>query len=287
MDENKELEMNEEIVEEVTEEVTEAEECACCEGECKCEEEPCECCGEECECAEETCDCCSAECACVEVEEAPAKKMDKKTLGMIIGAAVLVVLIAVGFATKVLPWNKYNHMGYINITGRTLGDIAEENGIELKELKEQYGLPENMKASTKESAAYYMMPVKTVAAMYGMDFATMKEMLGFGDEITEDTPWGIAEGETTLEKYVGKDNFEDFKKEYGFGEEVTLETKWKEVRKTVDKASRKKYKEQEKEQKKQEKEAKKNEGKEAVPSDAEVPIDEAPVEEAPAETPAE
>ena len=101
-----------------------------------------------------------------------------------------------------------------------------------------------MPANTQESAAYYAMPVKNIAQMYGMTFDDMKELLGFDDSVTEDTAWGKAEGEVTLEKYIGEDNFDAFKERYGFGDEITLETKWKEVRKTVDLDSKKAYEEQ-------------------------------------------
>ena len=179
-----------------------------------------------------------------------APKKNKAPIVAIIVAAVIAVALCVLTFMGKFPaiYNKYNHMGYINITGRTIGDIAKDNNMELSELLEQYGLPADMPANTQESAAYYMMPVKTIAQMYGMTFEDMKELLGFGDEITEDMPWGIAEGEVTLEKYIGEESLDSFKEQYGLGDEVTLETKWKEVRDTVDKESKKKYDEQKAEQ---------------------------------------
>ncbi len=180
-----------------------------------------------------------------EVFEAPKKK---KRIGavVIIAVAVLAVVLCALTVRGKFPkiYNKYNHMGYVNITGRTIADIAAENGMELSELLEQYGLPADMPGNTQESAAYYSMPVKTVAQMYGMSFEDIKELLGMGEDITEDTPWGVAEGEVTIEKYIGADNLDSFKEEYGFGDEVTLETKWKEVRNTVDNKSKQNYEEQ-------------------------------------------
>ena len=180
-----------------------------------------------------------------EVFEAPKKK---KRIGafVIIAVAVLAVVLCALTARGKFPkiYNKYNHMGYVNITGRTIADIAAESGMELSELLEQYGLPADMPGNTQESAAYYSMPVKTIAQMYGMSFEDIKELLGMGEDITEDTPWGVAEGEVTLEKYIGADNLDSFREEYGFGDEVTLETKWKEVRNTVDNKSKQNYEEQ-------------------------------------------
>jgi ElaB/YqjD/DUF883 family membrane-anchored ribosome-binding protein len=185
-----------------------------------------------------------------------APKKSKAPIIAIIVAAVIVVALCVLTAMGKFPaiYNKYNHMGYVNITGRTIADIAKDNDMELSELLEQYGLPKDMPGNTQESAAYYSMPVNTIAQMYGMDLDGLKELLGLGDEITEDTPWGKAEGEVTLEKYIGEDGLDAFKEQYGFGDEITLETKWKEVRNTVDKESKKRYDEQKAEQEKAEEE---------------------------------
>lgn len=249
MDENKDFE---EKVEEVAEEAVEAVEEAIEEAEetvGEVAEEAAEAVAEAEEAFEETAEAFAeaaneAEGAIEEAVEAPKKKV-----GPIIALIVVIVLVAacgVMVAMGKVPqiYNKYNHMGYVNITGRTIADIAKDNGMELSEMLEQYGLPADMPGNTQESAAYYMMPVKTIAQMYGMDFNGMKELLGFGDDVTEDTAWGIAEGEVTLDKYIGEDNLDSFKQEYGFGDEITGETKWKEVRNTVDNASKKKYDEQ-------------------------------------------
>lgn len=137
--------------------------------------------------------------------------------------------------------NPYNEMGYIDITGATIAEIAEENGMELQEFLEGYGLPSDMPGSTNETVAYYMMPLRTIAQMYGLDFDSLKAELGLGENVTEDTPWGVAIGELTLGQYVGAEFLDEFKAEYGFGDEVTLDTKWKDVRNTVDAASKANY----------------------------------------------
>ena len=137
--------------------------------------------------------------------------------------------------------NPYNEMGYIDVTGKTIAELAEENKVNLSAFLSQYGLPEDMPGTTNETAAYYMMPVKTVALINGIGFDDIKEILGLGDDITEDTPWGVAEGSATLERYVGADVLDEFKATYGFGDDVTAETKWKEVRNTVDAAAKNNY----------------------------------------------
>ncbi len=153
--------------------------------------------------------------------------------------AIIVVIVAIlaaaGFGVfKYLTRNPYNEMGYVNVSGRTVEEVATSVGMTLDEFLADYGLPADMPADTEEAAAFYNIPVSKIAEMYGMDMATIKEMLGLGDDITENTPWGEAEGKSPLKKYVGEENLESFKAEYGLGEDVTGETLWGEVRNIVD-----------------------------------------------------
>lgn len=157
--------------------------------------------------------------------------------GKIVAIIVVVVAIlaAAGFGVfKYLTRNPYNEMGYINVSGRTVEDVATSVGMSLDEFFAEYGLPADMPADTEEAAAFYNIPVSKIAEMYGMDMATIKEMLGLGDDVTENTPWGEAEGKAPLKKYVGEENIESFKAEYGLGEDVTGDTLWGEVRNIVD-----------------------------------------------------
>lgn len=211
----------------------------------------------------------------------------KKNTGKIAGisiacvAVAVVIILAIFFGPKLM--NKYNRMGYIDTTGRTIGEVADANGYELADFLASYDLPADMPESTYESVAYYMIPAKKVAEMYGMDFASLKEMLGWDDTVTEDTPWGEAEGETTLSKYVGEDNLSQFKEQYNLGDEITGETKWKEIRNIIDQQARDERIAAEKE----EAAAKKSEEESAT----EAPADDAAATEAPVdgatETPAE
>lgn len=174
------------------------------------------------------------------IEAAPQAKKPKT--GLIVGIAIAIVVIAAvvvlafGFGNNL--FNKYNRMGYVDVSGRTIAEIADQSGYELADFLAVYGLPADMPGSTSESAAYYNIPCSKIAEMYGMDFATLKEMLQWGDDITEDTTWGVAEGETTIAAYVGEENIESFKEQYGFGDEVTGETQWKEVRNIIDQQMR-------------------------------------------------
>lgn len=197
---------------------------------------------------------------------APAKKVNKGAVIAVIVAAVLVIaLVVLGilFAPKV--FNKYNRMGYVDISGRTVGEVAEEANMDLDEFLEQYGLPADMPSNTTEAAAYNNIPCSNMAATYGMDFATMKELLKFPDEVTEDTPWGEALSMVTLGNYIGEDNLEDFKQQYGLGDEVNKDTLWGDVRQTVEEHQREEFLEQ---QKAMEEEEAANEAGEAEDKDA-------------------
>lgn len=166
-------------------------------------------------------------------EDAAAVKKSSKT-GAIIAVVVAVVVIAAAIITSQIEFNKYNKMGYIDISGQTIGDIIKEQGITLDEFLETYSLPEDMPASTTESAAYYNIPTGKVAEMYGMDFDTLKAALNLGDEVTAETTWGEAEGMVKFADYIGEENVDSFKAQYGLGDEITGDTPWKEIRPVVD-----------------------------------------------------
>lgn len=196
---------------------------------------------------------------------AKAERNEKlKKAGIIAGIVIIIAgIILSGFVSKDADdhirinsysgWlpklvNKYNHMGYVDVTGNTIGDIAESMGINVEDFKEEFGLPKDMPASTNEMTAMYFIPAKNYGSMYGLDFQTMKDILHIpdttedGEPITEDTLWGVVQGEITVADYVGDtgdgEAIKSFKEEIGLGDEVTGETKWKEVRNAVDEANR-------------------------------------------------
>lgn len=157
--------------------------------------------------------------------------------------------------------NKYNNLGYANPSGKTIAEISDELGVSLEEFLETYNLPADMPGDTEEMAAYYTMPVKVFAQMYGIDFATLKEAYSIPDETTpdipktlgdkiaslfggnkkteaidENTPWGKVMDEMTLATYVGEEQLEQFKEFYGITADITGETRYKEVRRAVEEA---------------------------------------------------
>lgn len=128
--------------------------------------------------------------------------------------------------------------GYVDVTGRCVGEVAEDLGIKLEEYLELNGLPSDMPYLVSETEANYTIPAAMVAPMYGMDFKGLAKLYDFPDNVNEDTPWGVAVGETTVGAYVGEENVEKFKQDYGLDGSVTSDTKWKEVREVVDRAKR-------------------------------------------------
>lgn len=159
--------------------------------------------------------------------------------------------------------NKYNQMGYKNVSGITIKEQADKEEMSLEDYKKTYGLPKDMPKDTYFDAAFNMMPIKVrlVIDEGETDFVTFKKNFkvpdyieiktkpsGFIDriksifgkkqpitlEVTEDLPWGIVYDELTLEVVVGKDKFDQFKKEYNLDQKVSLSTKYKEVRPIIE-----------------------------------------------------
>lgn len=169
-------------------------------------------------------------------EAEDVKGSNKKVVtGVIIGIAVLIVAaIVVVFALFGKEWfNPYNK-GHIDVTGRTVGEVADALGMEYEDFLAQYGLPEDMPKTTFESAASYAIPLSKYLEGNGMQFSEMAEYLGWDDSVTEDMTLGEALDKTKLSFYVGEENLASFKEEYGFGDEVTGDTLWGEVRPTVE-----------------------------------------------------
>ncbi len=162
----------------------------------------------------------------------------KKNNAALISVVVAVIVLILGVSgyfiwKKAVSKNPYNEMGYTNVTGRTIGDIARESGMSFEEFKAQYALPEDMKENTEEAAAAYNIPFWKIAELNGRDVDVLKAELGLGDDVNENTPWGEAEGKVTVANYVGAENVDAFKAEYGLGDEVTGDTLWKDVRESV------------------------------------------------------
>ena len=181
-------------------------------------------------------------------EEIPAKKSKAPVIVAIVAAVVIIAAAIIVVATgKFGEWtNKYNR-GYVDTTGRTVAEVAEQIGMTYEEFLEEYGLPKDMPKNTYEAVAFYTMPAKKAADVYGIPFDQIKKMLDLPDDTDENKPWGEVEGEVKLGTYLGGADYVDmFKEQYGLGDEVTADTLWKEVRPIVDAKTKEQREEQEK-----------------------------------------
>lgn len=154
-----------------------------------------------------------------------------------IGAALVLVLgiIASNIMSILGVINPYE-ADYIDVTGRTAEDLAKEKGMEYDEFLKSYGLPEDMPKNTFERAVFYNIPVGKIVEKNGTlgTFEELKADMGWGDEVTTDTPLGEALDNTTLSKYVGDEQLQRFKSLYELSDEVTGDTLYGEVRNIVD-----------------------------------------------------
>lgn len=181
-------------------------------------------------------------------EEIPVKKSKAPVIAAVVAAVVIIAAAIIVVATgKFGEWtNKYNR-GYVDTTGRTVAEVAEQIGMTYEEFLEEYGLPKDMPKNTYEAVAFYTMPAKKAADVYGIPFEQIKQMLGLPDDTDENKPWGEVEGEVKLGTYLGGADYVDtFKEQYGLGDEVTADTLWKEVRPIVDAKTKEQREEQEK-----------------------------------------
>ena len=144
--------------------------------------------------------------------------------------------------------NRYNTLGYTNVSGMSIADEAEQARMTMEQYRETFNIPENMPDDTYMEVAYNFQPVKDVATSYELTYEGLKEMYSFpeyierksGEKIpvTEDLPWGVVCDELTIEGL--KMDLDALRKAYGFGEEVTEKTKWKEIRPDVEKKKQEK-----------------------------------------------
>ena len=220
----------------------------------------------------------------------PSKNPMSKVVAIAVAAvaviAVIVLIIVNPFAKKdidamretykdalkikVVKNNPYEK-DYIDTTGEMIGEIADRAGYSCDEYKEMFGLPKDMPASTNSNAAQSYIPVRILIKQYGMTIEEFREEYGLGDNITEDSTFGDATDEMTLENMFGLSTLTDeekseqltkIKETYGLSDDVTIQTKYKDVRKTIDeyiKSQREQSEEAKKQEEKKQEDAKKQE----------------------------
>lgn len=152
-------------------------------------------------------------------------------------AAVLVCVDAYYFMTNI--YNKYNHMGYYDIDGYTVGDVVSSMGMDFDQFKEMYGLPADMRKDTYLNAAQSLIKISKMAELNRMEFETLKENYKFGDEITEESTFGEGMDSMTIKDYLEmsgvQESFDEFKTKYNIPDSITEDMQWGKVRKTYEK----------------------------------------------------
>lgn len=175
------------------------------------------------------------------------KKIKSLKLANRIMAAILAIIACVGLVfggIKVYEnvYNPYNHMGYYNMSGMTIADVAEMNSMTVDEVISQLNLPRDVKPNTYYDVVEFLVPVSTMAGMYGADVETLKEAFGFGAEITGESTWGEALDSMKLVDYVGSEELvEEIIAEYNLDDSVTVDTLWGEIRPIVNKIDYERY----------------------------------------------
>ncbi len=160
----------------------------------------------------------------------------KSVLKAIAAVVIVVALVFGGMAAYKTFYNPYNHMGYYNISGMTLEEVATLSNMTLEEAKDALRLPDDVKGDTYYDVVEFLVPVSYMAEMNGIDVETLKAAFSLDESITGSSTWGEALDTMPLSIYVGDEELlAEFIAEYNLGEEVNGETLWGEVRKTVNK----------------------------------------------------
>lgn len=153
----------------------------------------------------------------------------KSAIGIAVALSALTVTLI--YLASMLSDSKES---YVDITGATAKQVAENANMTFEQFKAEYELPDTVKETTSETETFYSIPVRKIASMYGVTFEELKAKYQWDDSITENTSWGEAEGSTKVSVYLAGSSIENFKAYYGLDESVTGDTLWKDVRNIVD-----------------------------------------------------
>lgn len=152
-------------------------------------------------------------------------------IGVVVAILIVIVFVILSNINKSNPYEK----DYVDTTGRTIGQAAEESGMDYEQYLEKYGLPSDMPKTTSENAAVNAIPLKKYAELCGMETQKLKELLGVSshEEFTDETPIGDVLAQVKVVDYVGESQFDAFKETYELGDDVTRDTLWGDIRNRV------------------------------------------------------
>ena len=133
------------------------------------------------------------------------------------------------YANQTLDYDAFSKK-YTDTTGQTIADLADSVGLEYDELLMLYRLPKDFPKTMSENAAQCAIPVARMCELRRSTLEAVREEMGWGDDITETTPYGEALDKTLLKNAVGEEYVEEFKTEVGLGAEVTGDTLFGDIR---------------------------------------------------------
>lgn len=145
------------------------------------------------------------------------------------------------------PWAK----SYIDTTGVTLEELADQSGYSVKEYKNINGLPYFMPKSTHENAVRNSMKLGALIKQSGNTIEDWRERYGWDTRIDENTTVGDALAQTPLSKVfsIGDDENGEYlamiKDLFGLDDSVTADTLYGAVRDQIDQKQRETRLEQE------------------------------------------
>lgn len=149
--------------------------------------------------------------------------------------------------TKTILIHSPGGLYYVDLyEGATVAEYVESIGVSPEEFSQLTGLNYGeikddlyIKADNAVSFGKWL-------EYSGLSYEEGKELLGLGDNVDENTPWGEALGEISLKTYIeifagvgaygyaAEDILDSFREYYGLGEEYTVDTKFKFVRVIID-----------------------------------------------------
>lgn len=139
------------------------------------------------------------------------------------------------YANETIDYDAFQKK-YLDTTGQTAEALADSVGLEYEELLMLYRLPKDFPKTMSENAAQSAIPVGRMCELRRSSFEEIKSEMGWGDDITETTPYGEALDKTLLKNAVGEEYVDEFKSEFSLGDDVTGDTLFGDVRPQYEKA---------------------------------------------------
>ena len=144
------------------------------------------------------------------------------------------------YANETIDYNSFSQK-YTDTTGQTVEELADSLGMEFEEFLMFYRLPKGFPKTMNANASECAIPVGRICELRRTTYEETKGEMGWGDDITEATPYGEAMDKTLLKNAVGEEYVEEFKSEVGLGDEVNGDTVFGDIRPQYEKFMKSMY----------------------------------------------